>query len=509
MIMVRINNIFKQLAFYVLFVSFFFSSASLTFASSITPEFERLMGIDIKTKAKPGKRGFVLKQRVKIKSARNKMPYRDFDTENLKNYYKKHLEEFKKNPNYAKAFPSYNEYFKTKYNEELVSEIPETNVITKRDNNYINMSLDPSLLYRVDYLLASKGKGASSGFGHSMMRLVFCDPSKVIRKGIITLDESCLDHHNFHVVITYRANISEIQTSLLKGIFGGYKSRLFLVPFNEIKNEYNDFELRDLIAYKIDLTAELKRRLVYRTLENYWTYRNDYYFVSNNCATETASLIDTILWDKKTRVNTNETPYGLVDELKSKNLISHHPIIYPSYKDKYSSYIDKINEILNKEITLNEFEGLNPDERLILYTDIISNESYLVMDFAKKRKLLSSLRLLEKRVLNKNDHKVMDNFEKLLQSGTFNENDIDSILSIGEITDNMNIVGDSSVGIPITISENQISTFEKNLKVYAENLNALYKTLYEEAPDLTELKESIERNLDYLSSNINIAKEIQ
>ena len=436
------------------------------------------------------------------------MPYRDFSTSKLTEYYNQHLDEFKLNPEYIKSFPTYSEYFSKKHNQSFEYIPIETNIITKRDNTYISMNLDPSLLYQVDYLLASKGKGTSSGFGHSMLRFVFCDPSKVIFDGVVKLSKSCLDHHNYHVVVTYRANISEIQTSLLKGIFGGYQSRLFLIPFNEVKKEYNDLELRSMSAYKLDLSNIIKERIVYRTLENYWTYRNKYYFISNNCATETASLLDSVFWDSQTKISNNETPYGLADELKEKNIIINKPIVFRSYKEDYDKYISIINNHLTLEITLEDFEFLTSQDRYNLYNNIISEDTFLSMSYTKKRQIISSLKLLEKRILDINNHRVMDEFEKLLQEGIFGQNDSDNILSLGTITDNMNIVNNSSMGIPETITSQQVGQLEQNLNIYTQNLNTLYKILYSEARDLAELKESIENNLNYLNTSLTKAKEI-
>ncbi len=471
-----------------------------------TAQFEQLIGVDSKTKFQK-ESGSIVKHRVEKKSKRNKNPFRDFDNSDLQEYYSLHLNEFRSNPDYPQMFPTYNEYFNKVLKENNKGASISTGIITKRDNTFVNMELNPKYLYQVDYLLASKGKESSSGFGHSMLRLVFCDPSKVTKGGVIKMDKSCLDHHNFHTVVTYRANISELQTSLLKGIFGGYQSRLFLSPFNEIKKEYNDLELRDLFAYKLNLTDELKTRLVHRVLENYWTYKNDYYFISNNCATETASLVDSILWDKSIRVKNNQTPYGLVEEFKKKKLITEEAITFKSYQENYDTYVNIINQSLALNLKLKDLEELTATERFEIYKDMFNNNSLHSLKNSEKRKLVSSLRLLERRILSINESKAMDKFTELYKKGHFTEQEAKDILELGTISDNMEIVGDASIGIPLEITNDQLISFEQNLIKYLANLNNIYKTLFQKVPELTKLNNDIKNNLDFLSLQNTTTKE--
>jgi hypothetical protein len=158
---------------------------------------------------------------------------------------------------------------------------------------YRNQALDmnPARLYQAHLFLAAKGEGFSSRWGHAMMRLVFCAPNRT------KVDEKCLEDVSHHIIVSFRANIDTLTIDNLKGVTGKYPSQMFLIPQREVIADYTEVELRDIQSIPLNLNQNQKRLLVEKTLETYWDYRGKYYFFSNNCASETMSMIFSVLDD--------------------------------------------------------------------------------------------------------------------------------------------------------------------------------------------------------------------
>jgi hypothetical protein len=169
-------------------------------------------------------------------------------------------------------------------------------VMLSTNNGQFPIALDSKRIYRVDYLQASKGSDISSGFGHSMFRLVVCAPDRIDpitgkKLAATVYGPKCLDDKLYHMVISYRANVEDATLNYLKGMFGGYPSMLFILNFADVLDEYNKDELRDVIAYPLKLNESEKQDLIKKIIEEHWNYRGAYKFVTNNCATESLDLL--------------------------------------------------------------------------------------------------------------------------------------------------------------------------------------------------------------------------
>lgn len=169
-------------------------------------------------------------------------------------------------------------------NCEMNREIP---VVAGRRSFVAN--LDPSRIYSIDFLFASKGPQMMSRWGHSMYRVVVCDPR---REEVGPKCRHDLDHH---LVISFLADVNTISINPLRGLKGDYPSRVFVYPFLKILNDYTNGELRDLISLPINLTHEEKVRFINHTVVQFWEYSGRYFFLSNNCATEALNFLKTIL----------------------------------------------------------------------------------------------------------------------------------------------------------------------------------------------------------------------
>ncbi|WP_421570554.1 DUF4105 domain-containing protein [Stenotrophomonas sp. PD6] len=146
------------------------------------------------------------------------------------------------------------------------------------------LELDPQRVYAVDYLLAEGNDQLMSRWGHSMLRLVICAPGRP-RGPDCRLD---LAHHR---VLSFRAFVGDVQISSWRGLTGAYPSRLFVLPLNQVINEYTQLELRGLVSVPLALQPDDIATLLERVGQVHWSYDGRYRFVSNNCAVETGKLL--------------------------------------------------------------------------------------------------------------------------------------------------------------------------------------------------------------------------
>lgn len=160
-------------------------------------------------------------------------------------------------------------------------------------------NLDPSRLYEVHYFFAGEGSAMMSRWGHSMLRLVMCAPSRKV------VDEKCLQDRAHHLVLSFRADVTNFNIDYIKGLTGKYSSKMFLLPMIDVIKEYTVGELRDLYSIPLRMNAVEKERLMAQVLERYWGYENKYLFFTNNCADETLNLLKNVYYDKLKMVDMN------------------------------------------------------------------------------------------------------------------------------------------------------------------------------------------------------------
>lgn len=170
------------------------------------------------------------------------------------------------------------------------------------------LPLDPERIYAVDYLLAEANDDAMSRWGHSMVRLVVCAPGHA-RGPDCRLD---LAHHR---VLSFRAFVEDVQISSWRGLTGSYPSRLFLLPLEQVIEEYNKVELRGLRSIPLRLQQDEIAALVERAAQLHWSYDGRYYFVTNNCAVETYKLLHDAVPRLADAHLSSITPTGLLHRL--------------------------------------------------------------------------------------------------------------------------------------------------------------------------------------------------
>ncbi|HUE92469.1 DUF4105 domain-containing protein [Pseudomonas sp.] len=173
--------------------------------------------------------------------------------------------------------------------------------------------LEPARVYAVDYLLAEANDAWASRWGHSMLRLVICAPGR-------PLGEDCRLDLDQHLVLSYRAFVGDVQLSSWDGLTGAYPSRLFVLPLEQVVEEYTKIELRSLASIPLQLTRKQLEGLVTRAAEQHWSYDGDYYFISNNCAVETLKLLRSGSQHPRLQALDSIMPNGLLDSLLARGL---------------------------------------------------------------------------------------------------------------------------------------------------------------------------------------------
>ncbi len=146
------------------------------------------------------------------------------------------------------------------------------------------LQLEPDRIYAVEYLLAEGNERPMSRWGHRMLRLVVCAPGRA--RG-----PDCRLDLQYQLVLSFRAFVGDVQISSWRGLTGSYPSRLFVLPLEQVIEEYTRVELRGLQSIPLRLDAAEIEDLLERTARLHWSYDGRYYFLSNNCAVETFKLL--------------------------------------------------------------------------------------------------------------------------------------------------------------------------------------------------------------------------
>lgn len=171
------------------------------------------------------------------------------------------------------------------------------------------LQLDTSRVYAVDYLLAEANEEPMSRWGHSMLRLVICAPGR-------PPGPDCRLDLRYHRVLSFRAFVDDVQISSWRGLTGSYPSRLFLLPLEQVIDEYTKIELRGLQSIPLRLDRMEIASLLERAAQSHWTYDGRYYFLSNNCAVETFKLLHDGVPRLAGEALASITPTGLLRRLK-------------------------------------------------------------------------------------------------------------------------------------------------------------------------------------------------
>lgn len=344
-------------------------------------------------------------------------------------------------------------------------------VMTSSQLGYIPTPLHNSRVYRIDYLLASAGKGISSGFGHSMFRIVMCAPERfdpITNRTIpaTPFGKKCLEDKLFHLVVSYRANIDDGKLNYIKGLTGGYPSMLFILNFSDVLDEYNRDELRDIMSYPLNLSAKEREEFITRVKEEHWNYRGAYKFINNNCAVESYDLLKGALNRDQLQTKSSVTPNGVLEDLDKLNFLSVKDGSIETFKaktdqiilayNKAYGYKLKSSEKSNKDAVLKFIDESTADQRMDRFNQYVKSG-------ASKNDLGTEVSALKDRLVATSSFSVMEQqiirtlalkYRKKAADMFMNTKDqkvLDIIKETGAaFTQNFSDLSASGYGIPLT-----------------------------------------------------------
>lgn len=230
------------------------------------------------------------------------------------------LEHFLLDPEYACRRPALHAWFQAHF--EWAPEAPDcgatlpfvdAGALADADAEPL-LELDPARVVAVDYLLAGNGDAMMSRWGHSMLRLVVCAPGRAPGPDC-RLD---LEHHR---VLSFRAFVDDLQLSSWRGLTGGYASRLFVLPLQQVVDEYTRIEMRPLESIPLRLADEDIAALLQRAARVHWSYDGRYRFIGNNCAVETWKLLHDGLPRAADAGLSSITPRGLLRRMRHAGMV--------------------------------------------------------------------------------------------------------------------------------------------------------------------------------------------
>jgi uncharacterized protein DUF4105 len=255
------------------------------------------------------------------------------------------------------------------------------------------LRLDPDRVYAVDYLFAEGNEQPMSRWGHSMLRLVICAPGRA--RG-----PDCRLDLPYHQVLSFRAFVDDVQISSWRGLTGSYPSRLYVLPLDQVIEEYTKIQLRGLESIPLQLEPAEIAELLERTARLHWNYDGRYYFLSNNCAVETFKLLHDGVPRLAGEDLSSITPTGLLKHLRRSGIADASVLddrdearrlgyYFEAFSARYQAMFDVAREALQLPQTrVQEWMDLDPRERApwLDRADLRTSAALLLLEEAALRR---------------------------------------------------------------------------------------------------------------------------
>ncbi|HQO02946.1 MAG TPA: DUF4105 domain-containing protein [Spirochaetota bacterium] len=122
-----------------------------------------------------------------------------------------------------------------------------------------------------------------------------------------------VDTANKNKLLSYAVNYSALTRETFgplyafKGVFGLYKGYFSIQPYYEKIREYNDYNQRDIWEYRLNLTKDEVKRMMWHILELDQIY-SDYYFFDENCSYNLLFTLDVA----RSSLNLTDTFYSWI-----------------------------------------------------------------------------------------------------------------------------------------------------------------------------------------------------
>jgi len=290
-------------------------------------------------------------------------------------------------------------------------------------------AIDPARVYAIDYLLAEGNAQPMSRWGHSMLRLVVCAPGRAPGPDC-RLD---LSHHR---VLSFRAFVDDVQISSWAGLAGQYPSRLFVLPMEQVIDEYTKVELRGLRSVPLRLSQGEIAAVLERAGQLHWSYDGRYYFLGNNCAAETWKLLHDSVPRLAEQGIGSITPTGLLRRLENAGVADASVIddnaeaLRLGYRfESQGAYFDQLYAAAKASLslpysTVTQWFDLSPEQRRpwIERADLRASAALLLLEQAAQRRALAQVRdALKRRYLasGRADGDASDVVRRLLKESVY------------------------------------------------------------------------------------------
>ncbi|MFJ1574400.1 DUF4105 domain-containing protein [Pseudomonas sp. S07E 245] len=335
-----------------------------------------------------------------------------YELSSPKEYVAVNMEYFLLDPSYGCRRPALNQYLREHFawapqQNECAKTLPFINA----GNDFARQPLgeiDPERVYEIDYLLAEANQNLVSRWGHSMLRLVICAPGRPRGPDCrLDLDQS--------LVLSYRAFVNDVQLSSWSGLVGAYPSRLFVLPLNQVIDEYTKTELRSLASVPLKLSRAEVENVVRQAAEMHWSYDGNYWFLSNNCAVEGLKLLRSGSANPRLKDLDNIMPNGLLEVLKGRGLADTSVLEdrrealrlgyrFDSYRDRYQAMFDVLRKQLPvKQVEVEDWLAQDAEQRQPWFqrADLRTSAALLLLEQAAlRRQLLLAQDEVKQRYLN-------------------------------------------------------------------------------------------------------------
>lgn len=384
----------------------------------------------------------------------------------------------------------------------------ETAILLKsqkiKDKNALIQSLNPKNVYQVHYLFAGKGKKIMSRWGHAMFRIVVCPEGT-------PMGPDCINDISNNYVLGFRATIQDMKMDMRKGLDGTYPSQMSILPLMEVVNDYTTGEYRDVMSVPMIMSRLEIERFINKALETYWSYEGNYFFFTNNCATEAMNLIrSAYVSNEKIQRKVMYTPVGMYNYF-AKNALTDNSVLLDEKKAIYEGYLfkaadDKFNQSLalfgfnpKDENTLKKLVAIDGNKRFAIYMNVAKEKA----DKDSKRQVLASAMRLEEKVIQALNQEFNQRLVELLENKNGqSEVDTQILMAFKEmIIENLKVSGHlasltvKGYGVPLD-SEVEMKKLEETVSV-----NEFL------AKHSEQLLEIIKKKFPHLISQIEISKK--
>ncbi|MBZ3528661.1 DUF4105 domain-containing protein, partial [Xanthomonas perforans] len=220
----------------------------------------------------------------------------------------------------------------------------------------------------------------------------------------------------YHRVLSFRAFVGDVQISSWRGLTGSYPSRLFVLPLNQVVDEYTKVELRALSSVPLALTPDEVAALLERAAQVHWSYDGRYYFIGNNCAVETYKLLHDGVPRLAAANLSSITPRGLRQRLQRAGIADLQVLDDPAqairqgyYFESAAAHYQAMFDVLRRGIAV-------PQTTVAQWLDAAPEVRAQWFDRGGLRETAAAL-LLEQAALRREELLARDALKRLLQPG--------------------------------------------------------------------------------------------